>query len=182
MTHGDITKELANISAISLQPTAQQGMFKVSYYLALDLDYAALEEEILQRLWGLGVNAKLIWSVDELANIRLLDILPCSASKLHAIEFLVHQHGYSIDQTVFAGDSGNDLEVLGSHINSVLVANAHPDVREQALRLASASDLRDTLYLAKGGFLGMNGNYAAGILEGIAHYLPKTAAWMEPIA
>ena len=25
----------------------------------------------------------------------------------------------------------------------------------------------------------MTGNYAAGILEGLAHYLPETAAWMD---
>ncbi len=26
--------------------------------------------------------------------------------------------------------------------------------------------------------MGMNGNYAAGILEGIAHYHPDTIEWM----
>jgi len=25
----------------------------------------------------------------------------------------------------------------------------------------------------------MNGNYSAGVLEGLAHYLPETAAWMK---
>jgi hypothetical protein len=35
------------------------------------------------------------------------------------------------------------------------------------------------LYLAQGGFLGMNGNYSAGILEGIAHYHPETQLWMK---
>jgi hypothetical protein len=34
-------------------------------------------------------------------------------------------------------------------------------------------------YQAQGGFLGMNGNYSAGILEGIAHYHPDTLPWME---
>ena len=34
-------------------------------------------------------------------------------------------------------------------------------------------------YLAQGGFLGMNGNYSAGILEGVAYYLPDTQHWME---
>jgi hypothetical protein len=27
--------------------------------------------------------------------------------------------------------------------------------------------------------MGMNGNYSAGILEGIAHFLPQTRAWLE---
>jgi hypothetical protein len=38
---------------------------------------------------------------------------------------------------------------------------------------------RDTLYLAQGSFLGMNGNYAAGVLEGLAHFFPETAAWLD---
>jgi hypothetical protein len=36
----------------------------------------------------------------------------------------------------------------------------------------------DQLYIARGDFQGMNGNYSAGMLEGIAHYHPKTLAWM----
>lgn len=179
MTHGDIAEELADIPAIALQPAAQQGVFKVSYQVGLDADREALETELQRRLWGIGVNARLIWSIDELANARLLDILPNSASKLHAVEFLGQQYSYPTERTVFAGDSGNDLEVLGSHIHAILVANAHPEIQEEALRLATASDLPDALYIAKGGFLGMNGHYAAGVLEGLAHYLPETAGWME---
>lgn len=178
MTHGDIAEELADIPAITLQPAAQQGIFKTSYQVALDADREALETELQRRLWGIGVNARLIWSMDELADTRLLDILPVRASKLHAIEFLGQQYGYPLERTVFAGDSGNDLEVLGSHIHAILVANAHPEVRGEALRLATASDLPDALYIAKGGFRGMNGNYAAGVLEGVAHYFPETAEWM----
>jgi hypothetical protein len=30
-----------------------------------------------------------------------------------------------------------------------------------------------------GGFMGMNGNYSAGILESVAHYLPKIQQWMK---
>jgi hypothetical protein len=29
------------------------------------------------------------------------------------------------------------------------------------------------LYFAEGDFLDMNGNYSAGILEGVAHYMPE---------
>ena len=35
------------------------------------------------------------------------------------------------------------------------------------------------LYLAGGGLLGMNGNYSAGVLEGIVHFMPQTAAWLD---
>ena len=73
---------------------------------------------------------------------------------------------------VFCGDSGNDIEVLVSPIRAVLVANAQPQVREEAVRLAAAGGHSDRLYIANGGFLGMNGNYSAGILEGIEHFHP----------
>ncbi len=36
----------------------------------------------------------------------------------------------------------------------------------------------DLLHLAKGGVLGMNGNYAAGILEGVLHFHP---AWEKAL-
>ncbi|WP_010639084.1 MULTISPECIES: HAD-IIB family hydrolase [Acidithiobacillus] len=179
MTHHDITTELADISAITLQPAEQQGIFKVSYQVDMGINRDILEAELLRRLWGIGVNARLVLSFDEMTDTGLLDILPSSASKLHAIEFLGQQCAYPQERTVFAGDSGNDLEVLGSHIHSVLVANAHQEVQKEAIRMAAASDLADTLYMAHGGFLGMNGNYSAGVLEGLAHYLPETAAWMK---
>lgn len=179
MTHQDITTELADISAITLQPAEQQGIFKVSYQVDMGINRDILEAELLRRLWGIGVNARLVLSFDEMTDTGLLDILPSSASKLHAIEFLGQQREYPNERTVFAGDSGNDLEVLGSHIHSVLVANAHQEVQKEAIRIAAASDLADTLYMAHGGFLGMNGNYSAGVLEGLAHYLPETAAWMK---
>jgi hypothetical protein len=80
---------------------------------------------------------------------------------------------------VFAGDSGNDLEVLASPIPSVLVANATADVREACVRRAAREGTERALYLARGGYLGMNGNFAAGLLEGWVHYRPETAAWLE---
>jgi hypothetical protein len=53
------------------------------------------------------------------------------------------------------------------------VANAMPSVAKEALAAAQAAGQLDNLYLAKGGFLDMNGNYSAGILEGVAHYHPE---------
>jgi hypothetical protein len=50
-------------------------------------------------------------------------------------------------------------------------------VREEALELAVAAGNADSLYLASGGFRGLNGNYAAGILEGLAHFFPATEDW-----
>ena len=80
---------------------------------------------------------------------------------------------------LFAGDSGNDLPVLASEIPSVLVKNARPEVKRQAQEQAEATGQDGHLYLAHGGILGMNGNYAAGILEGVAHFHPEYAGWLS---
>ncbi|MEW8195992.1 MAG: haloacid dehalogenase, partial [Candidatus Thiodiazotropha sp.] len=60
--------------------------------------------------------------------------------------------------------------VLISPIPAVLVANAQPEVRQKAQQLVDENGNGDSLYMAKGGFMAMNGNYSAGILEGAAHY------------
>ena len=129
-------------------------------------------------LAGGGVKANLIWSVDDPEGVGLLDILPARASKYHAVEALMKLRGFTYDNTVFCGDSGNDIEVLASPIPAVLVANGQPDVRELARRLADEMGHGDRLYIARGNFMGMNGNYSAGMLEGIAHYHPQTLDWM----
>ena len=131
-----------------------------------------------QRLQAEGIEASLVWSVDETAPIGLLDVLPASATKRHAVEFLMQSEGFDLEHTVYAGDSGNDLPILTSPIHSVLVANATPQVRSLALRLARENGTEDALYLARGGLLGMNGNYSAGILEGTAYYLPQVTEWL----
>jgi hydroxymethylpyrimidine pyrophosphatase-like HAD family hydrolase len=129
-----------------------------------------------QCLESRDVDASLVWSIDEPAGIGLLDVLPKHATKLHAIEFLSEHLGYSSGETVFSGDSGNDLVVLGSAIPAVLVANAASEVRDAALAKAAAAGNSEALYCALGGFANMNGNYSAGILEGVVHYHPEFRA------
>ncbi|MEA5392503.1 HAD-IIB family hydrolase [Cyanobium gracile UHCC 0139] len=166
----DLAMVLAGLSGLALQPENRQNSHKLSYFIPLDADLPVLTREILTRLEDHAIAASLIHSIDENAAIGLLDILPQRAGKLHAVEFLMRAQGFSHGQTIFAGDSGNDLSVLTSAIPAVLVANAHPDVAAQATAESERSGTRDRLYLAKGGFLGMNGNYSAGILEGIGHF------------
>lgn len=164
---------------LRLQEEAKQNRFKLSYYLSAHCDVEALRREMARRLEARNLAASLIYSVDEAAATGLLDVLPARATKLHAVEFLMRHQGFHISNTVFAGDSGNDLPVIVSRIPSVLVANADRAVVEQALRLAQQQGTEAAFYLAKGGFLGMNGNYCAGILEGIAYFLPFTSRWLE---
>jgi HAD superfamily hydrolase (TIGR01484 family) len=171
--------DLAEISHLVLQEPNQQSRFKLSYYLPLDIEKDALQQYIKLRLEEQNIAASLIYSVDEAKEIGLLDILPARATKLHAVEFLMGQLNFDDGNTVFAGDSGNDLPMLISAVPSVLVANAPEDIIVQSQQQAKELGNTHRLYLARGGFLGMNGNYSAGILEGIVHYYPDTLRWIE---
>jgi len=161
-----------DLPELRLQETRKQNTHKLSFYVSLDADREALLAVMQSRLAEQGVRASLTWSIDEPAAIGLLDVLPACATKLHAIEFLATQTGFGLTEILFAGDSGNDLPVLSSAIPSVLVANAGAEVREAAQAQAITAGHADALYIANGGFLGMNGNYSAGIVEGLAHFYP----------
>jgi HAD superfamily hydrolase (TIGR01484 family) len=179
MDHTAIRLLFSDIHELQLQEAARQSRYKLSFYLPLYTDRRALLSAMQQRLERHGVRASLIWSIDDPAGIALLDVVPRSATKFHAVEYLMRREGFTPENTLFAGDSGNDLPVLCSALRTILVANATADVREEALQLSASHGTGDSLYLAKGDFMGMNGNYSAGILEGIAHFLPRTRAWME---
>ncbi|MEA3413349.1 MAG: HAD-IIB family hydrolase [Pseudomonadota bacterium] len=175
--HDALVDLLDGIEGPRAQEAEKQGEFKLSYYVPLEADRESVLEAMWARLAGRGLKANLVWSVDEPAGVGLLDVLPASAGKLHAIEFLIRMNGFARERCLFAGDSGNDLQVLTSPVKSVLVANASPGVREEAQALATAAGNADTLYIARGGVRDLNGNYAAGILEGLAHFFPWTVEW-----
>jgi hydroxymethylpyrimidine pyrophosphatase-like HAD family hydrolase len=177
-SHSDIKSMLSDVPSLRLQESNKQDRHKLSYYVPLHSDREMLSSVIAERLATHQVTARLIWSDDEPAGIGLLDVTPHRSSKYHAIKALMRVLDMHETQIVFAGDSGNDLEVMVSDIPSVLVANSQPQIREQSTRQSAESGHSDQLYLAKGGFMGMNGNYAAGILEGIAYYHPDTIEWM----
>jgi hypothetical protein len=108
----------------------------------------------------------------------LLDILPGNAGKREAIEFLMAQLGFENKEVIFAGDSGNDISVMASPIQAVLVANASDEVKQAARQQAEANGCGNQLYLAQGNFHGLNGNYSSGILEGVVHYMNRVEAWL----
>ena len=176
--HSQDIRQLLIQPELSLQEAEKQNDFKLSYYAPPGIDQKTVSKSIHEQLKVAQINANLIWSMDEPRGICLLDILPARASKYHAIQALMKLINFDLHNTVFCGDSGNDLEVLISPIASVLVANSQLEVREKAITLARQAGNEDSLYIAAGNFLDMNGNYSAGMLEGIAHFYPETADWM----
>ena len=177
LNHGQIYQLFTGLNVLKLQESSKQAVHKLSYYISPDHDHTALIAEMQARLLKRNVLASLVWSVDETSGIGLLDVLPERATKLHAVQFLMQQKGFALVDTLFAGDSGNDLPVLTSPLHSVLVANATNEVREQAKELVRQAKTTDALYIAVGDFHDMNGNYSAGILEGLVHYIPEAEGW-----
>ena len=177
--HDELAGMLSDMAQLRPQESEKQNRFKLSYYTDADADQQVLVQEIRQRLKSRGVRPSVIWSVDEQRDVGLIDVLPERANKVHAVRFLAKSQGISKNRVVYAGDSGNDLAVMVSDIQSILVRNAAETVRREARESVEKSGLEETLYEAKGGFLGMNGNYTAGVLEGLAHFLPVTREWIE---
>ncbi|HHM05764.1 MAG TPA: HAD-IIB family hydrolase [Gammaproteobacteria bacterium] len=176
--HDALAALFRDLPALRLQEAARQNTFKLSYYTPLEVDRDALLRTMRERLTAENIRAALIWSVDEQAHCGLLDVLPARATKVHAVRFLMAELGFGEEHTVFAGDSGNDLPALTSGLQAVLVRNAAPEVVREARLVMQEKGLMSRLYVAQGGFLGMNGHYAAGVLEGVAHYVPQAAEWL----
>ena len=170
----ELTELLEDIREIQLQEPEKQNQYKLSFYTDQNVDHQRLIKNIRGVLAEKGVHASIIWSVDEISANGLLDIIPPRADKLHAIKFLMQQEHFPENRTVFAGDSGNDLDVLISGLQSILVKNATEDIRKEAIKNLSEKKLTNRLYLPQGNFFGMNGNYAAGVMEWLVHFRPET--------
>ena len=166
------------IDGLQPQPDDCQTAYKVSFFCPIS-SLNRISEQLRADLVEQGLPAAVIASLDEVSEQGLIDILPARATKRGAIEMVMGAWGFAHWATVCAGDSGNDLPFLTSSLQAVLVANATEQVREQALTMAAEQGQSDNLYLALGGFRGMNGNYAAGVLEGLAHYLPEVRYWLQ---
>ncbi|MDT8385888.1 MAG: HAD-IIB family hydrolase [Thiogranum sp.] len=161
------------------QEDAKQGRFKCSFYAPVSIDSSSLQQRMLERLERENLAARIIWSIDDNRQLGLIDVVPADASKLHALRLLMQHADFGLSNTLFAGDSGNDLEVLTSDISAVLVANATESIRTQAREQARAAGTEPAFYAATGGFRNMNGNYSAGLLEGLVHFMPETDNWIK---
>lgn len=141
--------------------------FKQSYYV----DHARSEgilEAVDERVKG-RFDEVIVYSFDPHDDKGLLDFLPDSATKRTALEYVASEYGCDKEDVVFCGDSGNDIFPLTAGFCGVLVRNAD-DQLAASVRRAVETDPNLKVYFAKGGFMGLNGYYASGVIEGAAHY------------
>ncbi len=167
------------VAGVVLQEPHKQNLFKVSYYVSLQQPTDDLRQKIAQTLSAAGIGANQIWSHDEVTRVGLLDILPTAADKYRAIRFLQKLLDFADTELVFAGDSGNDLQVINSDIPSILVANTAPDIKQAALDWARRRQRLGALYIARGAGPLASGNYSAGVIEGVCHFQPALQAWLK---
>jgi HAD superfamily hydrolase (TIGR01484 family) len=108
--NGNTGKEVLSwfeaIDGISPQETEKQGDFKTSFYYELDQDVSKIQEQIRVIIEQKGGNMVVVPSIDHVKNIGLIDILPASATKEHALRFLVNLLGIPNDSVLYCGDTG----------------------------------------------------------------------------
>lgn len=136
------------IRGLRLQPADEQRRFKLSYFI--DPDRAPALREIRRHLRRSDVHVNAVASYD-----AFLDLLPVRASKGAALRWVADKWGIPVDRVLAVGASGSDEEMLTGETMGVVVANHSPELE----RLRG----RDRIHFARA-------SYAAGILEGMAHY------------
>jgi sucrose-phosphate synthase len=134
------------------QAALEQRQFKVSYLTDGDKD---LVRRLRDRLDAVGLQCSVIHS-----HGRYLDILPVRASKGAAVTYVRNLHGLTETQVFVAGDSGNDIEMLRTMPQAIIVQNFSDD-------LASLPDLSHGYFASAA--------YALGIIEGVNHFRKRTA-------
>ena len=158
---------LGGIDGLVEQEREHCGPFKQSYYV----DHAereAILEAVDQRVKG-QFDEVIIYSFDSESGDGLLDLLPNSATKQTALEYISDVLGITKSQVVFCGDSGNDVYPLTSGFRGVLVRNADEQLVAE-VREAMRANPELTVYFAQGDFKGLNGYYTSGVIEGAYHY------------
>ena len=162
-----IRKAIADVEGMREQESEHLNQFKQSYYVnheVKDEVLRAVDERIKGRF-----DEVIIYSFDSQDGKGLLDLLPASATKQTALEFVAEAHGVSKGDTVFCGDSGNDIFPLTAGFAGVLVRNADEQL-VASVRRAMDEDPELQVYFAKGGFQGLSGYYTSGVIEGAWHY------------
>ena len=131
--------------SVRLQEPSEQLDHKISYYGEIGKNYDNLKIAVENKF----PLVELLVS----HNGEYIDVMPKEINKVSAVKYL--ENLTKADLVICAGDSLNDYSMLKSY-NSIIPGNAYPELKN--------SKFNNAFYLAKN-------NYAAGVLEGLMHYL-----------
>ncbi len=143
----------ADFADLVPQPKPEQRLFKVSYFLTPEAAVQVIPA-LEQRLNQQQLACKLVYS-----SGRDLDILPQRADKGEAMAFVQRKWGFTAENTVVCGDSGNDIALFRQNrAKGIIVGNAQPEL----LQWHQMQAMGDR-YLAQA-------DCAAGIWEGLKYF------------
>ena len=143
---------MSGLDFLTFQEAEGQRRHKISYYMEN-------QPGLLDRVHGALAAAKLSCQVIY-SHGQFLDLLPLRASKGKAINFIKHKYGFSTEQIMVAGDSGNDEDMLKGAALGLVVRNHSDELNH--LRGRSRIFFSPL-------------PHAAGIIDGLYHYglLPR---------
>jgi sucrose-6-phosphatase len=137
--------------ALVKQPAAEQNPYKISFFLHPNA--GSVLTSLAGDLESQSLKAQIIYS-----SKRDVDIVPVRADKGNALNYVREKLGFSLDETIACGDSGNDIALFTQNTLGIIVGNARSELLQWHQKQGD-----DRQYLAQG-------HYAAGILEGLNHF------------
>lgn len=156
-------RTLETVDGLRPQEPEKQAAFKLSYYAPGGEEGEALAARVTETLADSAASVNVVYSVDAVAGVGLIDVLPAGIAKDTAVRYLHDRSGLPDERLVYAGDSGNDRAAMLSGFNVVVVGNAADRFKRSILHEAHERGLGDRVYVAEA-------FYAAGVLEGCRHY------------
>ncbi|QEG43852.1 HAD-IIB family hydrolase [Roseimaritima ulvae] len=144
----EIRELLDTLPGFHLQDETHQSEYKISY--EIDPENSPSVTEVHKALRGAGLRAKVVLSLG-----MYLDIIPVRGGSDLSMRHLLWKWGFSPDNVLVAGDSGNDAGMLLGRTLGVVVGNYSPELEEIRNR--------PRVYFAQA-------EHARGILEGIHYY------------
>lgn len=162
-----IRKAVHGIDGIREQESEHLSQFKQSYYVDHQKKHQVLEK--VNHLVKGKYDEVIVYSYDSQDEKGLLDILPASATKKTALEYVADEYAALKKDVVFCGDSGNDIFPLTAGFSGVLVRNADEQLVESVTEVMKQKP-NVRVYFAKGGVMGLKGYYTSGVIEGACHY------------
>jgi sucrose-phosphate synthase len=135
-----------------LHPQIFYSPFKASYNMN-PADQLILENEVKRILKLKSIKAKVIAS-----HGVYLDILPEKCDKGEAALYLTARLNIKNDNVLVAGDSENDIDLFMKFKHGIIVGNAFDSMKKA---------------LKNGNYYQSEYSHAAGLLDGLKHYLNK---------
>ncbi|MEQ9406184.1 MAG: HAD-IIB family hydrolase [Fuerstiella sp.] len=144
----EIRRILDPLPGFYRQPDEKQSEFKISY--EIDPEQSPGIKSVRRMLRQQGVRASVVLSLD-----MYLDVIPVRGGSELSMRHLLWKWGFSPENVLVAGDSGNDAGMLLGRTLGVVVSNHGKELN----RLKN----RPRVYFAKT-------PHARGVLEGINYY------------